>query len=110
MRYFTNIHTVLFFFWALLPLHCYAVNDATNPVFSSSGLSIPRFVSLSNSETNVRVGPGQEFPINAVYKRAGLPVEVILEYDNWRKIRDYEGAEGWVYHSLLSGKRTGIIK
>jgi SH3-like domain-containing protein len=44
-----------------------------------------------------------------VYTRAGLPVEITAESDNWRRIRDWEGSEGWVYHSLLSGKRTGVI-
>ncbi len=58
----------------------------------------------------MRVGPGQEYPIKSVYKREGLPVEVILEFENWRKIRDVEGTEGWVHHALLSGERNGIIK
>ncbi len=96
--------------WAFVPLHSYASEEPLNPAFSSTGFSIPRFVSLSNRETNVRVGPGQEYPIKLVYKRADLPVEVILEYGNWRKIRDHDGAEGWVYHTLLSGKRYGLIQ
>ena len=58
----------------------------------------------------MRAGPGQEYPVNWVYNRASLPIEVILEYDNWRKIRDYEGQEGWIYHTLLSGQRTGLIQ
>ncbi|MGA7611730.1 MAG: SH3 domain-containing protein, partial [Xanthobacteraceae bacterium] len=45
-----------------------------------------------------------------IYTRAGLPVEITAEYENWRRIRDWEGAEGWVYHSLLSGRRTGLIQ
>ena len=79
-------------------------------VFSVSGLPIPRFVSLSSKLTNVRAGPGQHYPIRWVYKKQGLPVEVILEYDHWRKIRDHEGSEGWVYKTLLSGDRTALIK
>lgn len=110
MRHVFYLHAVLFVLWAIVPLHCYAMDDVSNPVFSNSGLSIPRFVSLSNGKTNVRVGPGQEYPIKSVYKRAGFPVEIILEYDNWRKIRDYEGEEGWVYHTLLSGKRFGLVR
>lgn len=79
-------------------------------VFSSTGLPIPRFVSLSKEITNVRAGPGQQYPIRWVYKKQGLPVEVILEYDHWRKIRDHEGSEGWVYKTLLSGRRTALIR
>jgi SH3-like domain-containing protein len=44
-----------------------------------------------------------------VYTRAGMPVEVTAEFENWRRIRDWEGAEGWVYHSLLSGKRSAVV-
>jgi SH3-like domain-containing protein len=40
--------------------------------------------------------------------KSGLPVEIIQEYDNWRRIRDAEGAEGWVFHSMLSGDRSAI--
>lgn len=75
----------------------------------SSGLPIPRYVSLKSDRVNLRKGPGTEFPIAWVYERAGLPVEVIKEYENWRQVRDSEGAEGWVLHSLLSGRRTVLI-
>ncbi len=73
-----------------------------------SGLPIPRFVSLQSSQVNMRVGPGTQYAVEWRYVRRGLPVEIIQEYDNWRRIRDSEGAEGWVFHSLLSGRRTGI--
>jgi SH3-like domain-containing protein len=45
-----------------------------------------------------------------VYTRAGLPVEITAESENWRRIRDWEGAEGWVYHSMLTGRRTALVK
>ena len=73
-----------------------------------SGLPFPRFVSLKADRVNVRAGPTRAHEVNWVYKRAGLPVEVTAEYENWRRIRDWEGSEGWVYHSLLSGRRTAI--
>ncbi|PCJ02235.1 MAG: hypothetical protein COB14_02605 [Alphaproteobacteria bacterium] len=82
---------------------------AQNQIFSNSGLKIPRFVSLAKNKTNVRAGPGQKYPVKWVINRKSLPVEVILEFDHWRKIKDQEGAEGWVFHSLLSGKRMAII-
>ncbi len=80
-----------------------------NKIFSNTGLPLPRFVSLAKNETNVRAGPGQKYPIRWVVNRKSLPVEVILEYDNWRKIKDHEGQEGWVFRTLLSGKRTAVI-
>jgi SH3-like domain-containing protein len=74
-----------------------------------SGLPLPRFVSLRAERVNVRSGPTKDNDVNWVYTRGGLPVEIIAEYDNWRRIRDWEGAEGWVLHSLLSGRRTALI-
>jgi SH3-like domain-containing protein len=75
----------------------------------SSGLPVPRFVSLKSDRVHVRGGPSRDHEIAWMFTRAGLPVEVTAEYDNWRRIRDWEGAEGWVYHSLLSGKRTALV-
>ena len=74
-----------------------------------SGLPIPRFVSLKSDKVNVRAGPTKDHDVAWVYNRAALPVEVTAEFENWRRIRDWEGAEGWVYHSLLSGKRTALV-
>ena len=74
-----------------------------------SGLPVPRFVSLKSDRVNVRSGPNKDQEVRWVYTRAGMPVEITAEFENWRRIRDWEGAEGWVYHSLLSGKRTGVV-
>ncbi len=74
-----------------------------------SGLPLPRFVSLKAERVNVRTGPAKDTDVSWVYTRVGLPVEIIAEYDNWRRIRDWEGAEGWVLHSLLSGRRTALV-
>src|SRR5262249_39975686 len=73
---------------------------------SRSGLPIPRFVSLKPDRVNVRGGPTRDHDVAWVYTRAGLPVEITAESENWRRIRDWEGAEGWVYHSMLTGRRT----
>jgi SH3-like domain-containing protein len=75
----------------------------------ASGLPLPRFVSLKTDKVNVRVGPAKDHEVAFVYSRSALPVEVIAESDNWRRIRDWEGAEGWVWHSLLSGRRTALV-
>jgi len=74
-----------------------------------SGLPIPRFVSLKTDRVNVRGGPTKDNDVSWVYSRAGLPVEITAEFENWRRIRDWEGTEGWVYHSLLSGRRTATV-
>jgi SH3-like domain-containing protein len=74
-----------------------------------SGLPIPRFASLRSDEVNVRTGPGTRYPIDWVFKRKGMPVEIVAEYENWRKIRDWQGASGWVHQNLLTGKRSFII-
>lgn len=75
----------------------------------ASGLPIPRFVSLKADKVNMHVGPAKTYEVKWRYQRAGLPVEITGEYENWRRIRDSDGTEGWVYHSLLSGRRTGVV-
>lgn len=79
---------------------------ATGP---SSGLPVPRFVSLKPDKVNVRAGPTRHHDVAWQFTRSGLPVEITAESDNWRRIRDWEGSEGWVYHSLLSGRRTAMV-
>lgn len=76
---------------------------------SETGLRVPRFVSLKSNKVNVRRGPSTDQAIVWVFARAGLPVEIIAEADNWRRVRDSEGADGWVFHSLLSGRRTVLV-
>jgi SH3-like domain-containing protein len=79
------------------------------PLGPSSGLPVPRFVSLKADKVNMHIGPAKTYEVKWLYQRAGLPVEITAESDNWRRVRDADGAEGWVYHSLLSGKRTGMV-
>ena len=85
--------------------------DAAPPASAtgSSGLPVPRFVSLKSDRVHSRQGPGTDHKVLWVYRRAGLPVEVIREFEGWRQIRDSEGAEGWVLQSLVSGRRTALI-
>ena len=77
--------------------------------FRATDLPLPRYVSLGASEAYVRAGPGKQYPIKWVFKQRQLPLEIILEFDHWRKIRDHEGDEGWLHKSLLSGRRTAIV-
>lgn len=81
---------------------------ANGTATGASGLPVPRFVSLKPARVNLRIGPGRDYPVSWLFMKSGLPVEIIQEYDNWRRIRDADGTEGWVYQSLLSGKRTAI--
>lgn len=92
------------------------VADASSPgaaaqpvTLGPSGLPLPRFVSLKASRVNLRIGPGRNYSVEWLYLKSGLPMEIIQEFDNWRRVRDSEGAEGWINQSLLSGKRTAIV-
>lgn len=81
------------------------VAAADNP----SGLPLPRFVTTRSNPINVRVGPGTKYDIAWVYVKAGMPVEIIQEFDTWRKIRDMDGSEGWLHQNLLKGDRAGLV-
>ena len=76
---------------------------------SVTGLPIPRYVSLKPSDTPMREGPSKEHRIKWVFKREGVPVEITAEFENWRRVRDSEGVEGWVYHARLSARRTALV-
>jgi SH3-like domain-containing protein len=82
---------------------------AAPAVGASTGLALPRFVSLKSDRVNLRQGPGTEYPTSWVYRRPGLPLEVIREHDGWRQVRDAESATGWVLQTALSGRRTALV-
>ena len=70
---------------------------------------LPRFMSLRADTVNLRAGPGTMYPILWVFRREGLPVEAVLEFENWFKVRYADGTKGWVHRGLLSTKRTAVI-
>ena len=74
-----------------------------------SNLDIPRFVTLKTNEANMRAGPGMDYPIKWEYRRRGLPLKVIGEFDIWRKVEDHEGETGWMHKQTLSGRRMVLI-
>ena len=76
----------------------------------ASGQPTPRFVSLSSDTVNMRAGPGVRYPITWVYRRKGMPLMVMAEFEYWRKVRDAGGTEGWMHRSLLSGRRTAQLR
>ena len=75
----------------------------------ASGLPLPRFVSLKARRVNLRIGPSRDYAVEWLYTRSGIPMEIIQEYDHWRRVRDPDGTEGWIHKSLLTGDRTAII-
>ena len=74
-----------------------------------SGLPVPRFASMRSDEVNVRAGPGTRYPVEWVFQRKNMPVEVVAEFDTWRRIRDWQGATGWVHQSMLTGQRSMVV-
>ncbi|MEO8559817.1 MAG: SH3 domain-containing protein [Rhodospirillales bacterium] len=74
-----------------------------------SGLPVPRFASMRSDDVNVRSGPGTRYPVEWVFQRKNMPVEVVGEFDTWRKIRDWQGTTGWVHQSMLVGKRMVVV-
>lgn len=82
---------------------------AVRIVTGESGLPVPRFVSLATNKANLRTGPGGRYPILWVYVRRNLPLEVTAEYGVWRRVRDIDGAVGWMHGRLLSGRRSAIV-
>lgn len=83
--------------------------QGSEPPGSASGLAVPRFVSLKSDRVNLRSGPGTDYPTTWVFRRAGMPVEVIKEFEAWRQVRDAEGTAGWVLQTMLSGRRTALV-
>lgn len=76
---------------------------------SNNDLKIPRFVSLKSDSANVRFGPGSKYDIKWQYVKKNMPLEIIAEFEDWRKVRDVQGEEGWLHRAVLSGRRAGII-
>lgn len=76
---------------------------------SETGLPVPRFVSLRARKARMRVGPSTDYATRWIYQAPGLPLEITEEYGHWRRVRDSDGASGWMYGVLLSGQRTGLV-
>ncbi len=87
-----------------------ALASGVLPAAAEGSRETPRFASLGADRVNVRTGPGVRYPVVWVFVRKGLPVEITAEFELWRRIRDIEGSEGWVHKSLLSGRRTVLVK
>ena len=86
-----------------------ATAAASDQARKGSGLPVPRFASMRSDEVNVRAGPGTRYPVEWVFQRRNMPVEVVAEFDTWRRIRDWQGTTGWVHQSMLVGKRNMVV-
>ncbi len=93
----------------LILLAAAAIRESTPPAAAESGFPVPRFVSLRAETVNLRTGPGVRYPVEWVFRRRGLSVEVVAEFETWRKVQDREGVEGWVHQSMLSGRRFAVV-
>ena len=74
-----------------------------------TGLEIPRYISLKSNDANIRVGPSKNYPIEIKYIKKNYPLKVLEEYEDWRKVEDFQKNFGWIHKSLISGNRTGIV-
>ena len=99
LNYFLSICFLLF-----VNFNLFAKN-----IGSDTGYKIPRFVSLKSNDVNLRIGSSTNYPIILKYTIKALPVEVIDEYQVWRKINDIEGNQGWIHKTLIQGDRYAII-
>ncbi len=85
-------------------------SDTPEPAKGSvTGLPLPRFAALKSDEVYLRVGPGTRYPIDWVYKRRDLPMEILREFENWRLVQDHDGVKGWVHQATLTGRRAVLV-
>jgi SH3-like domain-containing protein len=96
------VPVILCCLWGAATSNAYGKSDNVNKPM------LPRFASLKQQKTNVRVGPGTQYPIRWIYQRQGLPVEIIAQFGNWRRIRGSDSSGGWVHAALLSARRTAL--
>lgn len=79
-------------------------------LIADTGLPLPRFASLRANKVHLRTGPGIRYPVDWIFVQRHMPIEIVAEFENWRKVRDWQGTEGWVHRTMLSGKRTAVVK
>jgi len=95
--------------WAMGFAVALLFGSASHAASGGKKSDFPRFVSLKSNPVNLRKGPGLQFPKSWIFRRAGLPVEVLREHGRWRQVRDSDGATGWVSRGLISRRRTALV-
>ena len=105
------LHISTFFIMSSIIFSENVFSNTKEPKISinGSGLKIPRIVSLKNSLTYLRSGPGREFPVKFELRQKGYPLKVIAEFNNWRKVITFDKITGWIHTQLLSSVKTGLI-
>ena len=103
---FASLRTAI----AAIAVLIYAAGLACAAETNPSGLPVPRFVSVKADRVAVRDGPDKDHDISWIFTRVGWPVEITAEFEDWRRVRDSDGSQGWIYHSLLSGKRMAAVQ
>ena len=86
-----------------------AIPDALRDTGRVTGRPLPRFAALKRDRARVRRGPGTNYRVDWVFVRRGMPLEIVAEHGNWRRVRDVEGAGGWVHYALLTGRRSALV-
>jgi SH3-like domain-containing protein len=99
---------IFIFSFCLMANNAFA-ETSEKTTMGASGYPLPRFMSLDDPKTNMRTGPGLEYPIDWIYNKEDYPLRVIAEHGNWRKVVDVDGATGWILRSLLSLSRKAMI-
>ena len=104
-----SVITILIIFFGSSSENAFSNTNKSKVSINGSGLKIPRIVSLKNSLTYMRTGPGKEFPVKFEFRQRGYPLKIVAEYNNWRKVTTFNNLSGWIHTQLLSSFRTGLI-
>ena len=104
-----KLFTVLLLFFCVFYKYSFAEKYIPKVSINGSGLNIPRMVSLKKAPVYMRTGPGLEYPIKYEYNKVNYPMNIIAEFNNWRKVDTVNNITGWVHTSLLSSFKTGLI-
>ncbi len=104
-----SVFTILIIIFGASSENAFSNTKKSKVSINGSGLKIPRIVSLKNSLTYMRTGPGKEFPVKFEFRQRGYPLKIVAEYNNWRKVTTFNNLSGWIHTQLLSSFRTGLI-
>ena len=85
------------------------IPDAAEATGRVTGFDLPRFVTLKRDRARARRGPGEQWHVDWEFVARGMPLEVVAEYGNWRRVRDIEGQGGWIHHIFLDGRRSAVV-
>ena len=104
-----NSFAILLLLFGVYSKISFAEDYKPKVTINGSGLDIPRMASLKKVPVYMRTGPGYEYPIKYEYYKANYPMNIIAEFNNWRKVNTINNIKGWIHTSLLSSLKTGLI-